>query len=298
MQLQGQKRDRVRLGVIVAVIVLGFFAFQRFGPDIDIEQVLTDLSEWLGAWTYLLVGLLAFLETGAFVGLIFPGETAVILGGAVAGQGKTSIVITIAVVWFCAWAGDTTSFYIGRRLGREFILKHGRKVLITPERARDLLQGPSNRSRTVRDLRTVSGNGPGRSLRSSPQIPPVRLTAKVTNLSIPSRPPKCNIVTSRRVTEATDAAQTQRRQAWNSTVETLPIRMASRSGNPNTTWEGARPAAVTVRDSFGQGPIVICHLFRSCRCALSGMNHPRFSRISAASSALFRSSRRGRGAWR
>ena len=134
MQLQGQKRDRVRLGVIVAVIVLGFFAFQRFGPDIDIEQVLTDLSEWLGAWTYLLVGLLAFLETGAFVGLIFPGETAVILGGAVAGQGETSIVITIAVVWFCAWAGDTTSFYIGRRLGREFILKHGRKVLITPER--------------------------------------------------------------------------------------------------------------------------------------------------------------------
>ena len=45
---------------------------------------------------------------------------------------------------------------------------------------------------------------------------------------------------------------------------------------------------MTVRDSFGQGPIVICHLFRSCRCALSGMNHPRFSRFSAATSAPFR----------
>ncbi len=134
MKLEGEKRDRVRLGVIAAVIVIGFFLFQRFGPEIDIEQILEDLSSWLGAWTYALVGLLAFLETGAFVGLIFPGETAVLLGGAVAGQGETSIVITIAIVWFCAWAGDTTSFYIGRRLGREFVLKHGSKVLITPER--------------------------------------------------------------------------------------------------------------------------------------------------------------------
>jgi membrane protein DedA with SNARE-associated domain/membrane-associated phospholipid phosphatase len=134
VKLEGEKRDRVRLLAIVAVIVVGFLVFRRFGPDIDIEQILEDLSEWLGAWTYLLVGLLAFLETGAFVGLVFPGETAVILGGAVAGQGETSIVVTIAIVWFCAWAGDTTSFFIGRRLGREFVLKHGRRVLITPER--------------------------------------------------------------------------------------------------------------------------------------------------------------------
>ena len=135
MQLQGQKRDRVRLAVIVAVIVARLLRLPaRSGPTSTSSRCSTDLSERLGAWTYLLVGLLAFLETGAFVGLIFPGETAVILGGAVAGQGETSIVITIAIVWFCAWAGDTTSFFIGRRLGREFILKHGRKVRITPER--------------------------------------------------------------------------------------------------------------------------------------------------------------------
>ena len=46
-----------------------------------------DAGETLGKWTYLLVGVLAFLETGAFVGLIAPGETALIVGGVVAGQG-------------------------------------------------------------------------------------------------------------------------------------------------------------------------------------------------------------------
>ena len=34
----------------------------------DLEHALTELSETLGTWTYLLVGGLAFLETGAFVG--------------------------------------------------------------------------------------------------------------------------------------------------------------------------------------------------------------------------------------
>jgi membrane protein DedA with SNARE-associated domain/membrane-associated phospholipid phosphatase len=131
---EGSKPERVRIAAIVAVAIVGFIAFQVLVPDIDVEQLLQDLSSGLGDWTYALVGALAFLETGAFVGLVFPGETAVILGGAVAGQGDVSIVIMIAIVWFCAWAGDTTSFYIGTRLGRDFVIRHGPRVRITHER--------------------------------------------------------------------------------------------------------------------------------------------------------------------
>jgi membrane protein DedA with SNARE-associated domain/membrane-associated phospholipid phosphatase len=134
VRLEGDKRERLRLAVIVGVFLGGFLAFQQFVPDLDIEGFLEDLASGLGDWTYALVGVLAFVETGAFVGLVFPGETAVILGGAVAGQGETSIEITIAIVWFCAWAGDTVSFLIGTRLGREFVLEHGPKVRITHER--------------------------------------------------------------------------------------------------------------------------------------------------------------------
>ena len=60
----------------------------RHGRAPDLEHALTELSETLGTWTYLLVGGLAFLETGAFVGLIAPGETAIVLGGVVAAQGE------------------------------------------------------------------------------------------------------------------------------------------------------------------------------------------------------------------
>ena len=127
----------IREHPLLVVIVLLFIAYQVFGdalPSIDLEQALADISETLGQWTYAAVGALAFLETGAFVGLVFPGETAVILAGAIAGNGTTSIVLTIAIVWLCAWLGDSASFYIGTRLGREFIIRHGARVRITPER--------------------------------------------------------------------------------------------------------------------------------------------------------------------
>jgi membrane protein DedA with SNARE-associated domain len=80
------------------------------------------------------VGVLAFLETGAFVGLVAPGETVVIAGGVVAGQGEIDLVPLIGLVWACAVLGDTTSFFIGRRLGRGFLERHGPKVRITHER--------------------------------------------------------------------------------------------------------------------------------------------------------------------
>ena len=56
----------------------------------NLEELLEAAGEKLGPWTYLAVGVLAFLETGAFVGLVAPGETAVIVGGVVAGQGQIS----------------------------------------------------------------------------------------------------------------------------------------------------------------------------------------------------------------
>lgn len=100
----------------------------------DLQQLLLDVGAALGNWTYLLVGLLAFLETGAFVGLVAPGETAVIAGGVIAGQGVVDVVPLVGLVWACCIAGDTVSFLLGRWLGRGFMVRHGPRVKITEER--------------------------------------------------------------------------------------------------------------------------------------------------------------------
>jgi undecaprenyl-diphosphatase len=130
----GDKRKHLKIGIAVLAVGAIYFFISRQLGHLDLQGLLEDVSDTLGAWTYLLVAFFAFAETGAFIGLVVPGETTMLLGGAVAGQGAIDIYLLIAIAWFSAWLGDTTSFFLGRRLGREFVMKHGPRVGITNER--------------------------------------------------------------------------------------------------------------------------------------------------------------------
>ncbi|HEU4393213.1 MAG TPA: bifunctional DedA family/phosphatase PAP2 family protein [Solirubrobacterales bacterium] len=130
----GSSRKHLAIGIAVAIVALVYYFVSRELGSLDLQGLLEDISSTLGAWTYLLVGFFAFAETGAFVGLVVPGETVMLLGGAVAGQGEIDIYLLIAIAWFAAWLGDTTSFFVGRRLGREFVMRHGPRVGVSHER--------------------------------------------------------------------------------------------------------------------------------------------------------------------
>src|SRR5436190_12210541 len=107
MHLPKDNKGRAKLAAAILGAALAYFLYKRFFPEIHPEELLDDVSGALGQWTYPLVMVLAFLETGAFVGLVAPGETFVVLAGAIAGQGETSVLLTIAVVWLGAFLGDT-----------------------------------------------------------------------------------------------------------------------------------------------------------------------------------------------
>jgi undecaprenyl-diphosphatase len=127
-------RKRLLIAIVVVAVAAGYYLLSQQLGHLNLQDLLEDLSNALGAWTYLIVGAFAFAETGAFVGLVVPGETVMLLGGAVAGQGAIDIYLLIAVAWFSAWLGDTTSFFIGRRLGREFVIENGPHFGISHER--------------------------------------------------------------------------------------------------------------------------------------------------------------------
>ena len=118
------------LVVIAAAVLIGLGVIEL--PNF--EKLLEDAGQALGPWTYLAVGLLAFLETGAFLGFIAPGETAVIVGGLVAGQGQISLLVLIGIVWVCCLLGDLTAYELGRRKGRGWLVKYGERLKITEER--------------------------------------------------------------------------------------------------------------------------------------------------------------------
>jgi undecaprenyl-diphosphatase len=131
---------RKRLVLIAAIVAaaIAIYASGVLSEIPDPESIIEDVAQALGHWTYALVAALAFLETGAFVGLVAPGEFTVILGGVIAGQGEINVMVLLALTWLAAFLGDTTSFVVGSRLGRGFLEKHGPRVKITPERLKQV----------------------------------------------------------------------------------------------------------------------------------------------------------------
>ena len=136
-----RNRRRAHNGLLLAAAVV-VAALVVYGVGVvespDVEELLLDIGDTFGNWSYLLVGGLAFLETGAFVGLIAPGEVAVIAGGVFAGQGNLELVVLLFLVWAACAAGDSLSFWLGRRLGRGWLVRHGHRVLITEPRLRQV----------------------------------------------------------------------------------------------------------------------------------------------------------------
>lgn len=66
---------------------------------------------------------LPFLESAAFVGFIFPGETAALLAGVLAFQHRLSLPEAIVAVVLGAILGDTVGYEVGRHFGTRLI--HG-----------------------------------------------------------------------------------------------------------------------------------------------------------------------------
>ena len=69
----------------------------------------------------LLVFALPALEASAFLGLVIPGETMVILGGVAAHGGHLSLAAVIAAAIAGAVVGDQVGFVVGRRYGSRFL---------------------------------------------------------------------------------------------------------------------------------------------------------------------------------
>jgi membrane protein DedA with SNARE-associated domain len=76
----------------------------------------------LSGWTALaLLFVLPALEAPAFLGLVLPGELALLLGGVLAHQDRVPLPAALAVGTAGALAGDAAGFWIGRRWGPRLV---------------------------------------------------------------------------------------------------------------------------------------------------------------------------------
>ena len=85
---------------------------------------LDDVIQQAGNWSYVVVFAIAAAEASLFVGLIIPGETALLIAGYLAWRGSLSLVLVIVASVVGAILGDSIGYEVGRRVGAK--LRHGR----------------------------------------------------------------------------------------------------------------------------------------------------------------------------
>jgi membrane protein DedA with SNARE-associated domain len=91
----------------------------------DVLQYLLDLVARLGAWSYLIIFAAAALECAAFAGLLVPGESLVLASGFFAHQGILDLFPVMVATATGAIVGDNIGYFLGSRLGREWLLRRG-----------------------------------------------------------------------------------------------------------------------------------------------------------------------------
>ncbi|NMM10608.1 MAG: phosphatase PAP2 family protein [Polaromonas sp.] len=97
-------------------------------------QYLINLIGRLGQWGYLVIFVGAMLESAAFVGLVIPGESLVLVAGFLAAQGLLDLDLLIAVVAVGAVVGDSLGYEMGRRMGRPALTQYGGRLGLTDAR--------------------------------------------------------------------------------------------------------------------------------------------------------------------
>jgi membrane-associated protein len=85
------------------------------------HAILDAISSLPALVAYTIIAALVFGEAAIFVGFIFPGETAVLLGGFLASRGHLNLTALCVLVFVAAVVGDSIGYEVGKHFGPRVI---------------------------------------------------------------------------------------------------------------------------------------------------------------------------------
>jgi membrane-associated protein len=116
---------------------------------IHLDKYLNAIIQYFGIWTYLILFLIIFFETGVVITPFLPGDSLLFAAGSFAALGSLNPVVLFVLLTAAAILGDTINYWIGHYIGprafsgnirflkkeyldrtHEFYEKHGGKTII------------------------------------------------------------------------------------------------------------------------------------------------------------------------
>jgi len=116
---------------------------------LHLDQHLSQIIAEYGFWTYLILFLIIFVETGLVVMPFLPGDSLLFAAGTFAAKGDFNLSLLIFLLFIAAFLGDTLNYFIGNFIGpkvfskdyrflkkehlvktQQFYEKHGGKTII------------------------------------------------------------------------------------------------------------------------------------------------------------------------
>jgi membrane-associated protein len=96
---------------------------------LHLDKHLTEVIGQYGGWTYLILFLIVFCETGLVVTPILPGDSLLFAAGALAALGSLNVFWLFVLLSIAAIAGDTINYWAGHWVGPKIFSRENVRFL-------------------------------------------------------------------------------------------------------------------------------------------------------------------------
>lgn len=96
---------------------------------LHLDRHLDEVFRTYGTWTYAILFLIVFCETGLVVTPFLPGDSLLFAAGALAGRGSLELQWVLLSLGTAAFFGDNTNYWIGRTLGPRLLKSENSRIL-------------------------------------------------------------------------------------------------------------------------------------------------------------------------
>lgn len=93
---------------------------------LHVDRHLLEIVQTYGVWSYTILFVIIFLETGVVVTPFLPGDSLLFAAGSLAAAGAFDLPLLLGLLTVAAILGDTLNYWIGRRVGDRVFTEESR----------------------------------------------------------------------------------------------------------------------------------------------------------------------------